>query len=822
MTLSGDQIEILRQRLGDLIDRATVADETREVAAEALEELAVAIEEIQAQNVELSKGQELLEAERKRYRTLFHTLPDGFVITTTKGMITQANQTAADLLGRPLERVIRQPLASFVSPDDRRSFYAHLGRLDGSDVGDQINVNLSLSDHVEFPANLRATLLPVSPGLPASSGSGLEIRWMIHDRRNEIESDELRVSEERLRSLFETAQVGILLCDHDGSISFSNRHADRLLGRRQQEFDLADWTSTIHADDRAAVDEMVLSISRGGPARSLRYRVVQLGEVSRWVDQTTTPLRRSESGGLAGSVSTLTDSTAEVDAAADLRRSRDFADALLDTVGALVVVLDRELRIVRFNKACEEATGWTSDDVLGRSAVESMVPPEQQASVEQLLLGLLSSRSAQSAENDLINRDGERLRVTWHNTVVVDDDDEVVAIISTGIDVTRQRLLESRLAQTDRLESVGRLAAGIAHDFNNTLAVLRLRVERLPVAGTAQRENVEALLRTIEHSQSTVADLLSFSRHQELVQRATEVNAEIERLANMLPDLLGDDIEIVIELTDDDTTTMLDPARFEQIVVNLAVNARDAMAEGGTLTLGTGVVDVSGRPQPRGRNGRSAPAMLPAGRYVCLSVIDTGTGIPPDDVERVFDPYFTTKPPGRGTGLGLATAYGTINQSGGEITVDSELGSGTTFTLWLPKQETSPEELLAVPAPSSRPTQAAVLLVEDDADLREILGDELRQMCCDTVEAVDGTAGLEMIGQPFDLLVTDVQMPGVDGVELAAAFVANAPRRNVLFITGLTPKELHDQLPADAHILRKPFSIVEFRTAVERLLDSSS
>src|SRR6056297_213363 len=805
-------MEILRERLGALIDKGAVGDETREIAAEALEELAVAVEEIQAQNSELAASRMLLEAERERYRTLFHTVPDGFVITTIEGVVTEANQTAADLLGRPRGQLAGRPLSRYVHGDDRRSFYHHLSQLRSAATGTSITINLALDDHVAFPANLRATVVSTA------AGGGREIRWLIHDRRGEIATRELRVSEERLRALFETAKVGIVLCEADGSIRFSNRYADQLLERRDDQTDLEQWVAAVREDDRGVLEEMVASVDQAADALSIRYRVTNGQDAGRWVDHTITPLR-----GLAdeieGSVSTLIDSTAEVEAALELRRSRDFADVLLDTAGALVLVIDRDARIVRFNKACERISGSTSSEAIGRQVIEFLVPPEQRTSVGGVARDMLSTPSPRSLENDWLTKDGRRVRISWNNNVVVDDNGEALAVVCTGVDVTRQRLLEARLAQTDRLESVGRLAAGIAHDFNNTLAVLRLRIERLSTADPAQRDNVEALTRTIEHSKTTIGDLLSFSRHQELVSVPTDVNTELRRQLETLHDLLGGDVELTTDLTDDDSTTVLDPARFEQIIVNLVVNARDAMPDGGVLTVRTAVVDIDQAAENPGGSARTSPAMLPGGCYLCVSVIDTGVGIAPGDLSHVFDPYFTTKPPGRGTGLGLATTYGTVTQFGGEIVVESESGVGTTFTLWLPRYRPDTERPTDPGRSRVAAGSATVLLVDDDDDLREVLADELALLGLDAIEAGDGVAGLELIEQPIDLLVTDIQMPGLDGVALAQAFTDGSPAAPVLFVTGLTPMELRDCLPPGARVLRKPFGAAEFRTAVTELLD---
>ncbi|MEO5722715.1 MAG: PAS domain S-box protein [Ilumatobacteraceae bacterium] len=626
------------------------------------------------------------------------------------------------------------------------------------------------------------------------------------------DNGEPHADEGQLRSMFEAARVGIVLCDVDGAISFSNQYADYLWGRRHHNREPGDWLSFIHGDDRAAVEAMLVDVSSGGPSRSMRYRIEEDDEATRWVDHTATTFRGSD-GRLQGSVSTLTNVTIEVEAANGLLRSRVFDEALLDTVGALVVVIDPEQRILRFNRTCESVTGWAPDEVIGRPFLEFLVPPEEHKPVEELFARLLSNQPPTSMENDWITKDGHRRRINWSNTVITDSVGKIAAVIATGIDVTDQRLLESRYAQTDRLESIGRLAAGVAHDFNNTLTVLQLRIECIVATDEKQRHNLDALKRTLEHSQATIADLVAFSRHQELTPTPTDVNAEIERLTEMLRDLLGGHIDVVLDLTTDDSTAVFDPSRFEQVVVNLVLNAHDAMPEGGVLTVRTAVADLDGRELVHPRAGAPLTS-LPPGRYLCLTVTDTGSGIEPHHLDRVFEPYFTTKPNGRGTGLGLATAYGTVTQSGGALAVTSELGNGSSFMVWLPQPAATLRR--ADLASSHRPT--TVLLVEDDNDLREILAEELRSLDHGTIEAPNGRAGLEQIGRPIDLLVTDVQMPGIDGITLAAAFAANSPDSKVLFMTGLIPVEVSGRLPSGAPILRKPFTTDEFRAAVSRLL----
>lgn len=503
----------------------------------------------------------------------------------------------------------------------------------------------------------------------------------------QIETEELRASEAQLRALFDTAPVGIVLCDVDGVISFSNQAVDRLLEGRPGATNIRDRLTGACRQDRVAVQRMLAEVSRGGPTLSMRYRIDNEDAPTRWIDHTATAFR-DPAGELEGTLSTLIDATLEVEAAEGLRSSQGFAEALLDTVGALVLVFDTDRRVQRFNRECEVVTGLSADEVIGKDFLEFLVPFEQRARVDEMFAALLTDGIPKSMENDWINNEGRRRRINWHNSVITDDQDHVVAVIATGIDVTHQRLLEGRLAQSDRLESVGRLAAGVAHDFNNTLAVLELRIGRVAVTDDAQRENVEALTRALDQSRATIADLLSFSRHQELSLQATAVNAAVERLAAVAVDMVsGEGIEVVLDLTEHDSTALVDPGRLEQIVVNLVVNASDAMAEGGVLTLRTSIGEVSDD-GPADIHLATLGSLTP-GRYLCLTVADTGSGIESDVLAHVFEPYFTTKPPGRGTGLGLATAYGIVVQSGGAIAVHSEPGRGSSFTLWLPQPSPS-------------------------------------------------------------------------------------------------------------------------------------
>ena len=491
-----------------------------------------------------------------------------------------------------------------------------------------------------------------------------------------------------------------------------------------------------------------------------------------------------------------------------------LTDALMNTVDALVVIADPAGRILQFNKACESVTGFSAADVVGRSLVDTLIPIEQRRDVAAVI-GELSTSGTNRFENDWITADGRRRRITWSNATMSDATGRVTAVIGTGIDITDQRLLESRLAQEDRLDSVGRLAAGIAHDFNNTLTTLCLRIERLAARDLDDdsRTDVDAITSMIGRTQDLITELLSFSSPHRPAPARIDVNAEVRRMREGLAALVGGDIEVEVALASEPATVLIDPVGFGQAITNLIINARDAMPNGGRLMLATAIATIEPGTAPSAR----VPGRLPPGSYVRLSVTDTGTGIHSDDVARVFDPYFTTKPSGRGTGLGLATTYATITQSRGAITVDSQFGRGATFDVWLPIATERSEAVSGTgPASSAAPgtdTHLA-LVVDDDGDIRDALVEELGRLGCDIITATTGEQALRHLDAPIDLLLTDVQLPDIGGDEVAIRFLRHRPGLKVVYASGAPVSQYPRNLPADANVLRKPFTTIDLIEAI--------
>ena len=387
------------------------------------------------------------------------------------------------------------------------------------------------------------------------------------------------------------------------------------------------------------------------------------------------------------------------------------------------------------------------------------------------------------------------------------------------LDRTAERRAEARLAASARLETIGRLAGGIAHDFNNLLTAIlggtdALRTGSLAPPILAELEGIEDAAR---RGAARVAQLLAFARQPRLQPRILEVNQAIAAMAPLLRRLLGEGLQLELQLEEPGRRIRVDPTQFDQVLLNLAVNAREAMPEGGTLTIATTHALVLGE----------GPAGLPPGRYVVLEVRDTGCGIPPEALPRLFEPFFTTRPDQGGTGLGLATVQGIIAQSGGQIAVESLPGAGTRFRIHLPRQDAPADPLLQAPPTAASPPAAAgrLVLVEDEDPLRR-LAERVLSRAGHQVIAADcaesAVAQLEAAPRPA-LLVSDVAMPGMDGVALARALRQRWPDLPVVLVSGYAETALQADMAGEGfHFLAKPYAPAELLAALAVALRPAS
>ncbi len=394
------------------------------------------------------------------------------------------------------------------------------------------------------------------------------------------------------------------------------------------------------------------------------------------------------------------------------------------------------------------------------------------------------------------------------------------SIISVSRDVTERKRLEAQLQQAQKMEAVGRLAGGIAHDFNNMLTAVKAYSEFLLAdldQADARRTDVQEIAKAADRAASLTRQLLAFSRKQVLQPQPLDLNDVVERMEKMLRRLIGEDVQIVTRLESDLRLVEADPSQIEQVIMNLAVNARDAMPDGGAITIETRNETLE-RVEP---DWAIAP-----GAYVALVITDTGIGMDAQIRAQIFEPFFTTKPIGEGTGLGLSTVYGIIKQSGGHVSVFSEPGRGSTFKVYLPHIDTAESNPMLGPAMSRMPRGSeTIVLVDDDEGVRAVARRILQRAGYTVLSAPDGIEAIRLIGESggdVHLLVTDVVMPELGGRDLVTHVRDTYPELRVLFVSGYTEEGIrrHGVLDTESAFLEKPFTAERLAQKVREVLDT--
>ncbi len=496
--------------------------------------------------------------------------------------------------------------------------------------------------------------------------------------------------------------------------------------------------------------------------------------------------------------------------------------AALEAAADAVVITDRAGLVEWVNPAFCELTGYTEGEAIGRNPRDLIKSGKTPSDVyRRMWETILAGRTWQG---EMINRrkDGGEYHEEMSVTPIPDESGAITHFVAIKKDITERLKLEAQFRQAQRMETVGQLASGIAHDFNNLLTVINgmaeLLLERPDLDRSAQQE-AEEVLGAGRRAATLTRQLLAFSRQQVLQPRIVNPNEIVSGLQGLLRRLLREDIDLILDLAPDVGRIEADPGQLEQVVTNLAVNARDAMAEGGQLVLQTRNAQLSAE------DARAHGVSLPAGPYVRLSVADSGVGMDEATRLRAFEPFFTTKAPGRGTGLGLSTVYGIVKQSQGFIWVYSEVGHGTTFTIYLPQStgiETSAERRRT---PTGLRGSERILLVEDDPAVRTFGARILEAGGYTVVAAATGDEALELVergGHAFDLLVSDVVMPHMSGRQLVERLVRTHPGMKVLYVSGYTDDTLlrRGVLDARTPFLNKPFTKVSLLQKVRAVLDS--
>jgi len=507
---------------------------------------------------------------------------------------------------------------------------------------------------------------------------------------------------------------------------------------------------------------------------------------------------------------------------ASWRESRQLLSSTLSSIADAVVATDREGRVTFLNAVAETLTGWPRSEARGKPAAEvlRLIDEKTRQAVENPLARALRDRVmvAMDEHTALVSRSGAEVPIEHSASPVRDDAGELRGGILVFRDISKRRQLEEQATHAQKMDAVGRLAGGVAGDFNNVLTVITGYAELLNAevpASSPLRRFVDEIVHAGERAAALTQHLRAFSRGASAQPRVLDLNAIVSGMAPMLRRRLGQNIELILLTSPGLGRVKADAAQIEEVVANLAANSRDAMPQGGKLVIETADVDLEDGPASKNLG-------LKPGSYVMLAVSDTGLGMDPETRSRLFEPLFTTKPPGQGSGLGLATVYGIIKQSEGQVSVYSQAGSGTIFEIYLPRLADAAAEPARKALSKGSET---LLLVDDEEDVRKLMVAVLQANGYEVLEANSGLTALaayEKNAHKIDLVLTDIMMPQMTGIELGRRLAERAPGLKILYVSGYRDNPVVSSLgEAPRDFLYKPFTPEALLAKVREVLDAA-
>jgi two-component system cell cycle sensor histidine kinase/response regulator CckA len=769
--------------------------------------------------VKLLMNRRRTRRERDLFASSLDTLPMARQIVAPDGAVIFASTAFQNMFSdasRPVKAILEAQLSGSPEEVDR---LARLEAQAAAGIAGHTELTVRLgSGKVEW-RDVSASPLQLLPGY---------VVWGVEDitPRRQVE-DIIRREQERFTDLVEHAPIGFYSVDETGRFLFVNATLAAWLGLSRS--DVAAGRAYLHQVVATQLPAGTAAYDPFGGDSAMSGEVVLRGPGGRMVQAY---IRQEVAAGDSGSGirtrSVVYDLGRERALEAALRTSEQRFQRFFEQAPVGIALVDRNNRIEECNTAFRTMMGAGASDLIGRALLDFVAESDRASVSHRLEAETVGREQSPPLDVRLAAPNGRSA------TLFVSRRDETAGQ-GTGwichfIEITERKKLEAQFAQSQKMQAVGQLAGGIAHDFNNLLTAMIGFCDLLLVrhrAGDQSFADINQIKQNANRAANLVRQLLAFSRQQTLQPRVLNITDVLAELSHLLRRLIGENIELKMIHGRDLAPVKVDHGQLEQVIINIAVNARDAMTSGGTLTIRTENATVT---QPVSRGDET----MPPGEYVLIQVADTGHGIPADIIDRIFEPFFSTKEVGSGTGLGLSTVYGIVKQTGGFIFVESKSRDGTTFSIYLPRYAaagTAESAKVEAAAEANRAVDdtgiGTVLLVEDEDAVRLFGARALRNKGYKVLEARSGESALEIINgakEAIDLLITDVVMPRMDGPALIKEVRQKQPNLKVIFISGYAEDNFRRRLDenAEIHFLPKPFSLKQLAGKVKEVMREGS
>jgi two-component system cell cycle sensor histidine kinase/response regulator CckA len=772
---------------------------------------------------ERKRAEEALRESEERIKSIFRAAPIGIGVVTNR-VLMDVNSRIGEMTGYSLKELVSSSArVLYPTQDDFDYVGAEKYRQIAEKGAGSVETRWMKKD-----GTIIDVLLSSTPIDPSDLSRGVTFTALDITEPKKVE-EALKESEKKYRRVVENATEIIYTTDINGNFKYANPTALRVVGYSLEELRRFNYLDLVVPEYRDQLKEIYGNQFRSRQATTyVEFPFSnKFGEVM-WFGQSASLMM--EGGRIIGFQVIARDITERKRTESALRESEERYRMLVETSPDAITLLDLNLNIVMANRPALALYGYESpEEVVGQSALNFIAPEDRPRAVEDVRK-MLETGSIGTLEYTLLRKGGVPFSAELRASMIVNVEKKPLAYICVSRDITERKrgeeeraALEDQFRQSQKMEAIGQLAGGVAHDFNNLLTVIKGYCQLSLVEtkeGTPLRDALEVISKAAEKAADLTRQLLAFSRRQIMEATVLDLNTLLQNLEKMLRRIIGEDIELVTLLGADLGRVKADPGQMEQVVMNLAVNAKDAMSKGGKLIIETANVELDEA------YARAHVSVTP-GCYVMIAVSDTGTGMAPEVRDRVFEPFFTTKGKGKGTGLGLSTVYGIVKQSNGNIWVYSEPGKGTTFKIFLPRVDEPAEKLKAQEAGEEFPGGSeTILIVEDDKEVRNLTVRILKRQGYTVLDGSYGDEAFNVCRQhkgPIHLLVTDVVMPGMDGRTLSECLSQLHPEMKVLYMSGYTDDAIvhHGVMAKGMNYIQKPFTVNGLTKKVREVLDQS-